>query len=504
MDAAYPIPMIARGACILDGLTTHPGRRGSITFATPDCGANLGKLVLANPSALADLYQLRFGDIVDYLDSLGHLLRLESNAYLRQALEISKITSGLPDSVLDGAYEDMHRMFLRDAVMEVAEKGVGIDYLEGWVSHTLHDGRNVSIRAFGARSVHVIAGNLPSTAAATIVRNAITRGDALIKTPSNDPMTAVAIAQTMIDMAPDHPLSRHVAVAYWRGGDDGLEARLYQPRHIEKIIAWGGFASVKHITKYLQPGIDLITLDPKLSASILGKEALESEQSMADVALRLATDIAAFNQEACVNARVIYVECNLDAGGLARLNMLGEMVQKSFAKLPIRITDRSKPSSISAELANEVTALEFSEDNYRVFGKDIRDGIVIVSQIDDAVDFSGRLANRVANLVPVPTIDAAIGYVNADTQTIGVYPESLKTAIRQRLAYHGAQRIVSLGYAAHISLATPQDGIEPLRRMCKWIFEESCDTKSVHPLWNASADRPHASDLGITDPKCPS
>jgi len=23
----------------------------------------------------------------------------------------------------------------------------------------------------------------------------------------------------MIDMAPDHPLTRHVSVAYWKGGD---------------------------------------------------------------------------------------------------------------------------------------------------------------------------------------------------------------------------------------------------------------------------------------------
>ena len=108
--------------------------------------------------------------------------------------------------------------------------------------------------------------------ALTVLRGAVTRGDTIIKVPSNDPFTTGAIARTMVDMAPDHPITKHLAVAYWRGGDEALESKIYQPHNIEKIIAWGGFASVKHVTKYIQPGIELISLDPKRSASIVGGE----------------------------------------------------------------------------------------------------------------------------------------------------------------------------------------------------------------------------------------
>ena len=82
-------------------------------------------------------------------------------------------------------------------------------------------------------------------------------------------------------------------------------------------------------------------------------------------------------------------------------------------------------------------------------------------------------------------IDAAIRFVTAATQTIGVYPESLKKKIRNQLAFYGGQRLTSLGYAAHLSLATPQDGLEPTRRMCKWIFEEECDPQATAPLWKS-------------------
>src|SRR5690606_6194160 len=130
--------------------------------------------------------------------------------------------------------------------------------------------------------------------------------DAIIKLPSNDPLTAIAAVRTMIDIDPKHPLTGHLSAGYWKGCDEAIESRIYQPRNIEKIIAWGGFSSITHITKYLQPGIDLITLDLKHSTTIIGKEAYATPEVIADVVQRAACDAAAFNQELCANARVIY------------------------------------------------------------------------------------------------------------------------------------------------------------------------------------------------------
>ena len=70
------------------------------------------------------------------------------------------------------------------------------------MSRTLADGRELRIRAFGARALHVPAGNGGLVSAVTIIRNAITRSDAIIKAPSNDPLTAMAIARTLAEVAP--------------------------------------------------------------------------------------------------------------------------------------------------------------------------------------------------------------------------------------------------------------------------------------------------------------
>jgi hypothetical protein len=43
--------------------------------------------------------------------------------------------------------------------------------------------------------------------------------------------------------------------------------------------------------------------------------------------------------------------------------------------------------------------------------------------------------------------------------------------------------LTSLGYAAAVNFTIPQDAMEPVRRMCKWIVDEQCEPDRVLPLW---------------------
>jgi Acyl-CoA reductase (LuxC) len=89
----------------------------------------------------------------------------------------------------------------------------------------------------------------------------------------------------------------------------------------------------------------------------------------------------------------------------------------------------------------------------------------------------------VGNLVPIEEIDTAVRSVNAYTQTIGIFPEALKHTLRDRLAYQGAQRLVSLGAAATLQHNLDrQDAIEPIRRTVKWVTEETADPVLVESL----------------------
>lgn len=463
---------VIRGEIIDSDLVEYPGRDDIMTFAAPDPKKLVGKLTLGSPSRLADLYDLRFDDILDYLEELAARLDINSNEHLQRAREFTYQASHLTPALVDAMYGGFAGLLARDTVLQIAESTVGLDYLEGWVEHQLANGPRVRVRAFGSRGLHIIAGNGPGLAVLSLVRSAITRSDCIIKVPSNDPFTSAALGITMCEMSPDHPITRHYACAYWRGGDAAVEDQIYRPQKVEKITVWGGFAGVKHVTKYVQPGLELISLDPKNSISVVGPEALEDEEKMTETAYRIAVDVGGGNQMGCASSRVVYVLTGSFDDGVERVNRLGELVYEQMGKLPP--TCSTKPKSYDRELQANVDMLRLDDDWYQVIGCEEGEGGIIVSQLPRRVEFSAYLQDRTANLVPVESIDDILLGIDAYTQTIGVWPERLKSELENIVPLYGAQRLVTLGNALFPGplLSMAHDAIEPVRRMCKWVANE--------------------------------
>lgn len=487
--SGHIVPLFLRGRVIEDDLVRFDFRDGG-GFEAPDPHRYVEQMPLRNPGDLADLYELSFDDILDLLEELGQALDFDSNDHLQRAFEAAIEANPLPESILRVSYQVLPPVFEREAVRELAESRIGIDHLEGWVPRRLRDGRELRVRAFGARALHIPAGNGGLVSAITILRNVITRSDAIIKAPSNDPLTAMAIVQTLADIAPDHPVTKHLTVAYWKGGDTVVEDALYTPQHLEKIVAWGGVASVKHVTKYVRPGLELIALDPKRSATIIGSEAFRDDETLEEVAARAAVDVGVANQEGCANARVIYVLSGTDADGIEKANRLGRLIYDRLVGLPRTVS--TPPAFVDRELVEFVEASRLADDWYRVYGGEDREGAVIVSQFDEPVDYCAMLSCRIANIVPIDDVGKVTAAVNSFTQTIGIYPESLKRQLRDSLPLYGAQRLTSLGYACNVTVAMPQDAIEPVRRMCKWIVDEECDPDVVLPIWQPAGQSDHA------------
>ncbi|MEZ5734754.1 MAG: acyl-CoA reductase [Novosphingobium sp.] len=486
MMAKRPISYaVLRGKVVETDLIEFGGRGGDITFLAPDPHKIADQIPIASPRLMEDLYDISFEDILDYLAELGERCRLEENPYLQEALEYSYDTAPTTKPIMDSFYHDLPYMFDKDRIRDMVDYTIGIDHLEGWVNQDIN-GSHVGVRAYGARCLHIVAGNGPVLGALTIIRGAVTRGDTIIKVPSNDPFTTSAIARTMVDMAPDHPVTKHLAVAYWRGGDEELESQIYQPHNIEKICAWGGFASVKHVTKYIQPGIELISLDPKRSASIVGKEAIESEELMEEAANRIACDFATGNQTACSASRLVYVMCGTEDEDIEKLQQLGQKTYDAMLRLPEVVT--TKPKQYDPQLKQWVDTLRLSDDFYTVIGGEEGEGAILVSHTSDRVDFWEYMADRTINMIPVDTLEEVLDVVDAYTQTVGVWPENLWEDVRHKGALHGGQRFVELGYAFNgAGLVGPQDGIEPMRRIVKWIVSEQ-PLPGRPTLWEAGED----------------
>jgi hypothetical protein len=477
MAGVVDIPIISRGRIIMPGEDAVEFKgRGGATFRAPDPHKHVHDLVLGNPGALADLMDLPMARIIEFLAELGPRLRLEDNVHLQDSFALALEAGGLSETVLRGVYDGLPRLFDPRLLTETVERTIGIRYLDGWVAEP-GEGAHCRVRAIGTRQLHITAGNVPVTAAFTVMRGALAKSDILIKSPSNDPLTANAIARTLIELDADHPVTRHVAVGYWKGGDEEMERQVVRTTRIDKIVAWGGMSSVKHIQKFLSPGIDLTAFNPKYSMSVIGKEALESEAAMDEAATGIAVIAGFYNQTACANTRVVYVESGTDDASLDKVVALGRKVAQAFKTLPpVMSTAAEAPNR---DLAAEIDAIELEEDFYHVEGNTI-DGGAIVSRFADRIDFYDQLNNRMVNLVPIENLLDVVKWCDDTTQTVGVFPESLRDRLLNRFALAGVQRLVPLQGGDPLQIfhdmhtlppGMPHDGIEPMRRSVRWVID---------------------------------
>jgi hypothetical protein len=367
-------------------------------------------------------------------------------------------------------------MFNRARLEARVERTIGSNYLDSWVPQAASGpASTVRVRAVGSRQLHITAGNVPVVAPQTVISGALTKSDCLIKAPSNDPLTASAVVRTMIEMDPDHPVTKHLAVAYWKGGDSFMDSEIIRTSRIDKITAWGGHASMQHIQKYLVPGLDLVSMNPKFSLSLVGTEAFETAAAMQEAATGVAIAAGRFNQTACASTRVVYVESGTDDASIERLIAFGELVYEAFQNLPDYFS--TPAPSANAALEAEMRAIELEDDFYWVKGDTIKGG-VIVSRFEDRVDFAGELNNRVVNIVPLADLTAMLGTIDDQSQTIGVYPTSLRMRLRDQLAIRGAQRMLPLSTVlidaveAGAVASVPHDGNETMRRMVRWMIDQ--------------------------------
>jgi hypothetical protein len=478
MSDTIDIPIISRGRIILpsaDDAVEFKGRGGA-SFRSPDPHNHVHDLVLGNTALLGDLNGAPMREVIDFLAEVGKRLRLEDNAYLQQSFALALKAGGLAEPILRGVYDDLPKMFDPAGLTELAEATIGIKYLDGWVPGRGAHG-NVRVRAVGTRQLHITAGNVPVVAALTIVRGALTKSDILIKSPSNDPLTANAIARTMIELDASHPVTRHVAVAYWKGGDEFMESQIVRTSRIDKITAWGGMSSVKHIQKFLSPGIDLTALNPKYSMSLIGRETFESEAALQEAATGLAVIAGFYNQTACANTRIVYVESDTDEESLERVIELGRRMLAAYKGLPEVIS--TPAAGRNRELDAEMDAVALDDDFYHVEG-DTLDGGFVVSKFADRVDFYDKLNNRVVNFVPLPDLLEAVKWCDDTTQTVGVYPEAARDRLLDAFSLCGVQRMVPLSGGDPMKIfkemhtlppGMPHDGIEPMRRNVRWVID---------------------------------
>ncbi|PAU86141.1 long-chain-fatty-acyl-CoA reductase [Pseudomonas sp. WN033] len=429
-------------------------------FATP--ALNLGELVWSRQEP-GPAFDTPLEDILDILSETGRWLERDPEGLVAQALEHAISNNPLNPKVMRSSYALMPKVFDRERLMCQLENELGgADRVEGWYPVTnLISGRSARMRAFPSRILHIIAGNAPGVAAVSIARGAITKSVNLIKLPSNDLFTAPAILRAISAVAPNHPLAQSFSAAYWRGGDAKVESLLMRPQFFDKLAAWGGDATLRSAKNYISPGFELVAFDPKTSISLVGNHAFSSDDFLMEAADRAAADVTLLDQMACASTRYIFVE-----GDQQQVDRFAERLHQS---MPVdRLLASVEGAAVPSHLRDEIDGLKAMSNYYRIWGDYSGRGMVIRSE--EPVDFYPEF--RVVNVIPVSSLGDAVQYVNVATQTVSIYPQSSKLALRDALISAGAQRVCKLGESGGMEAGLAHDGFLPLSRLVRWVNDE--------------------------------
>lgn len=451
-------PFFVCGEVVEGADSIQTSRDLGVDFATPKIA--LDKVVYPR-TEVPPLINVPVEEIIDFLVEGGKRMGDPTNPHMSECFDRMASTHILPRSVTETVAKHAVAYLNRDILLrEVEQNFPDPRALDEWIPKQDFTGRKSYVRAFGPRLIHVLPGNSPGVAVKSIAQGALVKAVNLFKMSSADPFTMVALLRSLADVDPNHPVVKSMSAIYWRGGDDKTESTLYRPQYFDKIVAWGGGDAINNVIKYLGPGFQLVSFDPKTSISMVGKEAFESEETLKDAADRASADVMMLNQEACAASRFQFVE-----GTEEQVDQFSEVLQQ-------RITERAAMSGdirpLDMDMKEQIEMMQLMDDDYHVFGK--LDGTGVVIHSTEPVDF--HPINKTANVVRVESLDEAVRYVNVATQTVGFYPFNRMADYRDRLASGGAQRVTQLGDAGGITIGNPWDAMYPLHRFVHWNVHE--------------------------------
>jgi long-chain-fatty-acyl-CoA reductase len=399
--------------------------------------------------AVRQLTQLTTDDLTLFLNAVGDRWLSGVSPARRFANRYAHEITGFPTGMMSADYETIghflvHRSHTWDTVL--AEFGYERIFDE-WIPRQM-----CYIRAFPrGLLVHCLVGNLPLAGLYSVIRGVITRNCNLLKVPSRDPVSVSSFVQAMLEIDPDHPVSRSVSVAYWSHedpvGSDALNAA-------DAVCVWGGGEAVEAVKKAVRADVPISVYGPRWSGSVIDLTQCDPDEA----ALRLVEDVSFYDQEACFNSQRAFVCGDLET--------FRKHLRRYFDLFSNRYPLLSNRDSLAHRAATllEARFLDFEVDE----GNDW--AVVVEDQRDEAV--VTHPLTRTLFIRPIQCLSEVAAHLNSDTQTVGVMPWRISEQYRDQWALAGANRIVELGWSRLPRQGFTHDGVYGLHSLIRLVSVE--------------------------------
>lgn len=416
-------------------------------------------------SAHEDLRRLPVRRIVEAVDAVVDLWGKRDFTARRVAVRNAALVTGMSEETIHRALDAELGNLRAESLLAALTRELGDP-------EVLDDFRG-GTTAIGPRTVlAVFSGNVPGLPARSLVRSLLVKASVIAKVPAREPHFTAAFLRTLHDVEP--VLADAVVATYWDRDDEAtLEAALGQA---DAVIAYGGDEACAAIQAKVGPHQLYEEHGHKLSFGIVSAE-YAARHGAAEVARRIAADCSDFDQHACLSPQVYLVQ---EEHARAIAQHLAEAMRREARDNPPGTIDARDATVLQhRRLVAEWRAA--TSDDGEVWAPDGLEWTVV---LDDVLMPLSGAGNRVARIVSVPDVAAAVDAMrpfarHLQNVGLGAVGEEFRRTARE-LAVLGASRVSAPGEMTKPSMAWRHDGQPRIAGLVRW-----CDIE-LHP----ELDRP--------------
>lgn len=416
------------------------------------------------------LRQVPIAEIIDSIDRVAENWSRHDFSLRVAARESIGLATGMSPRVIDESLDLELRNYRRPTLLRALRRELGDPrVLDMFAREAELAG---AARAFGPRMTLVICtGNVPGLPALPLVRALLAKSAIIVKVASGEPSFARRFVESVHEIDPR--LSRAIVVTYWaREEDSALRAVL---EHTDAVIVYGSDDACQQIRALVPSHQRFIEHAHKLSVGVLSRSYI-AEHGLDAVAARVARDVSAFNQHACIAPQAYFVQGDCDQRrqfGVA----LAAALARHAERCPLGTQAPEDAAAIALERAAQGWRCATEPEHELWFDRTGNHWTVTMES-----EFAGArtLGDRYVRLIGVDELDQVLTILAPYArylQNIGLGVDATQLrGLANALAELGASRLCAPGRMAEPSMMWRHDGrmcIAELLRFCDIEMHES-------------------------------
>jgi hypothetical protein len=425
----------------------------------PDDVRRVASELTASRDALAHRNVL---EIAERLGRVGRRFLDTGDRLHQEALTLlpptAAISAEMAAAVLEGMAHDWTEDRLRRLVETEFEVAGAVHPLDGFA--TVRDRRAMAVGP--SLCLQIVAGSVPGVGVHAMVRSLLVKAPTLLKPGLGDVVLPILFARGIAEE--DTALSDALAVVYWPGGSEDLEAAAVAAGEV--VVAYGSNETVRALRGRTPVTTRFIAYHHRSSLALVGRAAL-AHGGVHETAAELARAVALFDQRGCVSPQIVYVE----EGGAVTPDGFAERLARALATLEERLPSGPLAMEEAAAL-QQIRGTSELLGNVRHGGADAPWTVILEGETGP----DSSCAGRVVRVRPIPDaleLPTRLEPFADHLQTLGVagLGERLD-AIAEACGRVGISRVAALGSVAFPPPWWRHDGRGPLTELVRWVEVE--------------------------------